>query len=546
VDRLHPITQGRPATPRAAWLGDLAGGITSGVVALPLALAFAIASGVEPKAGLYTAIVAGIVASLVGGSPLQITGPTGAMAVVLVGVVAQYGLEQVWVAGLMAGVILIALGVCRLGRSISLLPLPVIAGFTAGIGVIIFVGQLGNAFGIKVPLHATGVMAQMVWHANHFGQVNVATVMLTVFVIGIKVAAGRFKSIIPGSLIALVAATALASWLKLDVARIGSIPAGLPWPVVPRVLWSSLPALIHPALALAALGAIESLLSATVADRLSGGKKHDPDRELIGQGVANLVVPFFGGIPCTGAIARTAVNIRAGARTRWSGVVHGLFIALVLVVLGPVAAQVPLAALAGVLMVVSVRMIEWEQIKLIKRSTKSDFAVLVLTCCVTIFFDLVTAVEVGLAAAALFFIRRMADVHVISHSQVPVASGLPAELTNDIGVIDVDRPLFFGDAHRLEEIVLADQHRAIVLRLSVACTMDVTAAMVLLDMHRELDQRGVRLALSDVAPEVYALLERLGILAALGPENVFLQAEEAVAAIANDWLAKQRAHPMPA
>jgi SulP family sulfate permease len=235
------------------------------------------------------------------------------------------------------------------------------------------------------------------------------------------------------------------------------------------------------------------------------------------------------------------VNIRAGARTRWSGVIHGAFIAMIVLALGPIAAHIPLAALAGILMVVSARMVEAEQIKLVARSTKSDCVVMLLTWAVTVVFDLVTAVEVGLAAAALFFIRRMADVHVIDHPEVPAGAGLPAAVANEIGVIDMDRPLFFADAHRFEEIVLADRHRAIVMRLAAATTMDVTAAMVLIDLRRELANRGVRLVLSDVQPAVLALLERVGFVEALGPGNIFPHAEEAVAAIGRDLQAARAA-----
>lgn len=514
---------------RPQWIGDVMGGLTSAVVALPLALAFAVASGVDPKAGLYTAIVAGIVGSVFGGSAVQITGPTGAMAVVLAGIVAQYGLGQVMVAGLMAGLIQIGLGLGRLGRLISYLPFPVITGFTNGIGVLIFLGQLGNMLGLAAQTPKGALHHQVFWQLSHLPLANPATVALTVLVITTILLWGKLNQVIPGSLVALLLATVGSVWLGLEVPRIGAIPQGLPLPTAPTVDWDALNNLLRPALALAALGSIESLLSATVADRMTGGKRHDPDRELIGQGLANVAVPFFGGIPATGAIARTAVNIRSGAKTRLSGVLHGLMIALVVLALGPLAAHIPMAALAGILMVTSFRMIEWEQVKLLAYSTKSDLTVMLITWGVTVVFDLVLAVEVGLVAAAVLFIRRMSDVHLVKHPEVPLAIGVPPEIAGEIAVYDIDRPLFFGDAQRFAEMVLADpSRRAIILNMGATTTMDVTAALCFDDLVRELRHREVPVGLVGVTPEVQELLSRLGVIGRIGRQHLFTRAEEAV------------------
>lgn len=501
-------------TASPAWVGDLTGGVTSAVVALPLALAFAVASGVPAQAGLYTAIVAGIVAALVGGAPLQITGPTGAMAVILVGLVAQHGLAGIWIAGLMAGLLQVALGVLRLGGLAALLPMPVVTGFTAGIGVIILLGQLGNAVGVALPAAHGGPVRQLPELAGRLGATNPAALGLTLGVLLVMAVWPRLNRTIPGSLVALVAATGAAVGLGLDVPRIGAIPQGLPVPALPPFDPAKLGGLVQPAIALAALGAIESLLSAAVADRLAGTPPHDPNRELIGQGLANLAVPFFGGIPATGAIARTAVNIRAGARTRFSGVVHGLAIALVLVVLGPLAAQIPLAALAGILVAVSFRMIEWELIRRVWRATRSDFAVLALTFGTTVAFDLVLAVEVGLAAAALLFIRRMADLHLTMRPAPGLDAALPEPLRGAVAVYDLDRPLFFADAHRFAEALQAEPgRRAVILRLDATTTLDVTAAQALEDVLATLRRRGTLAVLCGLAPEALALLDRLGIAA---------------------------------
>lgn len=531
-------SQGLATTPRAAtFFGDLAGGVTSAVVALPLALAFAIASGVDPKAGLYTAIVAGIVASLFGGSQLQITGPTGAMAVVLVGIVAQYGLQGVWIAGLMAGLIQLGLGLARMGRLAALLPMPVITGFTAGIGVIIFIGQLGNALGLAATPLEGGPLGQLTAVARHAVAANPAAIALTAGVLVIMWLWPRLNKTVPPSLVALVALTGVATAFQLDVPRIGAIPQGLPMPAWLPVDPARLGELVRPAIALAALGAIESLLSATVADRLAGAKPHDPNRELIGQGLANIAVPFFGGIPATGAIARTAVNIRAGAKTRLSGVVHGVTIALVLVALAPLAGQIPLAVLAGILLGVSARMIEWDQIRLVMRATRSDVIVLVVTWATTVLFDLVLAVEVGLAVAALLFIRRMADLHLTPHRPVDHASP-----DAEVLVYDLDRPLFFGDAQRFADTLhtLPDR-RAVVLCMDSVTTLDVTAALALGEALADLRRRGVAIALCGMQPPVSAMLARLSVLPADAEVRRFGGVEEAVAALRTELVSPKAA-----
>lgn len=523
-----------PSKSTPVWVGDLVGGVSSAIVALPLALAFAVASGVAPKAGLYTAIVAGIVGALCGGAPLMITGPTGAMAVVLIGIVGQYGLANVWIAGLMAGVIQILLGLSRLGRLAVMLPLPVISGFTAGIGIMIFIGQIGNALGLAPAAVRGGAVSQLYQAALQLGHTNLAALGLTLGVVVVMELWQRYnRTLIPPALVALVLATGVASIFHLDVPRIGAMPHGLPMPVVPSFHLGMIRALIHPALALAALGSITSLLSASAADRLVVGTHHDPDRELIGQGLVNLAVPFFGGIPATGAIARTTVSIRAGARTRVSGVVHGLTILLGLLAFAPLASAIPQAVLAGILLVVSARMIDWGQIRLITRSTKSDCAVLALTGFTTVAFDLVLAVEVGLGAAALLFIRRMADLHLVKHPEVPLACGLSPTIASEIGVYDLDRPLFFGDAYRFAEMVLTDPNRrAVVLCMGSVTTMDVTAAMALDEIVEGLERRGVALAICGVPTGVHRMLERVGVLSNLAAIPEYARPEDAVAALA--------------
>ncbi len=519
------------------WRGDVTGGLTAAIVALPLALAFAIASGVDPKAGLYTAIVAGTLAAIFGGSPVQITGPTGAMAVVLIGIVAKYGIEKVWLAGLMAGLIQVALGMAKLGRLVKFIPYPVTAGFTNGIAVIIFFGQLNNFFGLQLPRsdHFLPGLWQTITQVE---ATQWAAVGLALVVIVTKLFWGRLSTPIPGSLVGLVLATAIAAGFHLPVPTIGTIPQALPLPHgIPH--WHDfglIRELINPALALAALGSIESLLSAVVADGMTVSEKHNSDRELIGQGIANMVVPFFGGIPATGAIARTAVNVRAGGKTRLSGVIHGLALAAIMLTLAPLAAQIPLAALAGILMVTSVRMVEWEAIGLLLRATYADFAVMMLTWLVTICFDLVLAVEVGLIAAGVLFIKRMSD---LSMGRVPEAEafppGVPLELSKQIAVYRVDGPLFFGAAERFATFLRDEPEvKYLILRLRFVPNMDTTGLVALEDIYHDLERRGCRLILSGLQPEVEHLLERSGLLAHIGADNCFETTDAAIHSLSPD------------
>ncbi len=514
--------------------GDFAGGLTAAVVALPLALAFAVASGVEPKAGLYTAIVAGIVAAIFGGSPVQITGPTGAMAVILVGIVAKYGLEKVWIAGVMAGIIQIALGVAKLGQLVKFIPYPVTAGFTNGIAVIIFCGQLNNFFGLQLPRQEHFLPG--LWQTlTHVEALNWAAVLLAMLVIATNLLWPKINTTIPGSLMGLVLATAIASYLHLEVPTIGAIPQALPMlQGIPH--WNNfglIRELINPALALAALGSIESLLSAVVADGMTVSEKHNSDRELIGQGLANIIIPFFGGIPATGAIARTAVNVRSGGKTRLSGVIHGIALALIVLTLAPLAAQIPLAALAGILMVVSLRMIEWEAIGLLLRATYSDFAVMILTWLVTILFDLVLAVEVGLIAAGALFIKRMSDLSLAKIPETEVfPPGIPLELGKEIAVYRVDGPVFFGAAERFVTFLREQPEvKYLILRLRFVPNMDTTGLVALEDIYHDLARHNCRLILTGLQPQVKQLLERSGLLQTIGLSNCFETTTDAIYSI---------------
>ncbi|MDX1920091.1 MAG: SulP family inorganic anion transporter [Candidatus Caenarcaniphilales bacterium] len=519
----------------STWKSDLTAGITVAIVALPLALAFAVASGVEPKAGLYTAIIAGILASLFGGSKFQITGPTGAMAVILIDIVRKYGIEEVWLAGFMAGAIQLILGINKLGGLVKFIPYPVITGFTNGIAIIIFCGQINNFLGLQLP-RADDLFLELTNTVKNLSLVNWAALSIGGLVVLINIFWNKFDFYItrkiPASLVSLVLATAVCNYFDLSLPRIGEIPQQLPMPQgIPN--WNNF-AVIHnlmpAALALAALGSIESLLSAMVADSMTDSQRHDSNKELIGQGIANMVVPFFGGIPATGAIARTAVNIRAGGKGPLSGIVQGLVLALIVLAFAPWAEQIPLAALAGILLVVSFRMLEWEEVKLLVKTTRSDTTVLFLTFFLTIFFDLILAVEVGLIAAGVLFIKKMSDLSLTKMPEEKIFEpGVPEELSRQIVVYRVDGPLFFGVAERFVNVLHEiTEVKILVLRMRYVSNIDSSGVVALEEIYRDLKSRGCKLVLSGMRSTVRSVLDRSGVLGQIGRENCFESAQKAI------------------
>ncbi|MBB2910306.1 SulP family sulfate permease [Streptosporangium becharense] len=494
---------------------DLVAGLVVAVVALPLALAFGVSSGLGAQAGLVTAIVAGALAAIFGGSNLQVSGPTGAMTVVLVPIVHRHGVGGVLTVGLLAGLILIALAAVRAGRLAGYLPTPVVEGFTAGIAVVIALQQIPAALGVE------GTPGEKVWQtaADAFGRYvadpRPVPLIMTLAVTALILVGARVRPAIPFSLVAVVGATAVAAVAPLDVATIGAIPAGLPAPSLAFADPATLTALLPPALAVAALAALESLLCATVADAMSVGERHDPDRELFGQGIANLVVPLFGGVPATAAIARTAVNVRAGARSRLAALSHAVILAVIVFTAGGLVGRIPLAALAGVLIATTVRMVEVGSLRAIARSTRSDGLVLLLTFTVTVVFDLVTAVAVGVGVAVVLALRAVARTAQLE--QVPLETGdHDAEerrlLAEHIVAYRFDGPLFFAAAHRflLELSEVADV-RVVILRMSRVSTLDATGAQVLGDAITRLERRGIVVLLSGVRPRHDQVLVTLGV-----------------------------------
>ncbi|GII96010.1 SulP family inorganic anion transporter [Sinosporangium siamense] len=488
---------------------DLLAGITVAVVALPLALAFGVSSGAGASAGLVTAIVAGALAAVFGGSNLQVSGPTGAMTVVLVPITAQFGVNGVLLVGLLAGVLLVVLALARVGRFAAFMPTPVIEGFTAGIAVVIALQQVPAALGV------TGVDGERVWAiaadaAMAFARdpqwaAPVVAVLVAVFML----TGMRWRPGVPFSLIGVALATVAAELLTLPVTRIGALPATLPMPSLDFLDTAAIAVLLPSALAVAMLAALESLLCASVADQMRGGERHEPNRELFGQGIANLVTPLFGGVPATAAIARTAVNVRAGARSRLSALVHALVLAVIVFLLAPLVSRIPLAALAGVLLGTTVRMVQIPSLRAIARATRSDGAVMGLTFVVTVALDLTTAVLVGIGVAVVLAVRAVA--RTVQVGRVP----LPAEELGDderIVVYRFEGPLFFAAAHRfLLALSRVTDVQVVVLRMSHVTTVDTTGAGVLGDVITQLEERGITVLLTGVLPGHGKVLEALGV-----------------------------------
>lgn len=526
---------------RKHWLNNIVSGVIVGVVALPLAMAFAIASGVKPEQGIYTAIIAGFLVSVLGGSRLQIAGPTGAFIVVLAGITGEYGVDGLQIATLMAGIILFFFGLAKMGAIIKFIPAPVIVGFTAGIGVIIFVGQWRYFFGLP---EAGGehFHIQLINLLNVLPQLHWITTGLALFSLFIVIYSPGFPGFkrVPGPLTALIMATLLQVIFDFDgVDTIGStfggIPQGLPDFQVPDITWSKVIELIAPAFAIAMLGAIESLLSAVVADGMAG-TRHNSNQELVGQGVANIVVPFFGGFAATGAIARTATNIRNGGNSPLSGIVHSITLVLILLILAPLASDIPLAALAAILFVVAWNMSEVKHfIKMVQRAPRADVVILLITFSLTVFADLVVAVNIGVILAMLHFLRRMAssvEVRQVSDEELSTEAahmGLD-HVPPGILVFTVEGPFFFGAVENFER-ALCFTHtdpEVLIIRLKWVPFMDITGLQTLEEVVRDLHSRGVKVLLSGANTRVQGKLEKAGIIELIGKENNFIDFAQAV------------------
>lgn len=518
VARLLPNRGDYAELPRS-WRRDILAGITVGVVALPLALAFGISSGVGAAAGLITAVVAGLVAAVFGGSHVQVSGPTGAMAVVLAPIVAQYGLGSIALVTVLAGLLVLTAGITGLGRAVTFIPWPVIEGFTLGIAAIIFLQQVPAAFGQGSP--AGGRTLSVAWSVVRQADWPSAarTLAVVAVVATLMVALPRLHRGIPESLTAVIVVAVAVAALDIPVASIGELPAHLPAPVLPQVDLGAMRSLVGAALAIAALAAIESLLSARVAATMAPTGPYDPDRELVGQGLASVASGAFGGMPATGAIARTAVNVRSGARTRVAAIVHSLvLLAVVYLATGPVSA-IPLSALAGVLMVTSFRMISVSTVRKILCSTRSDAVTFVLTAAITVCFDLIEAVQIGVVVAAFFALRGVARRSSVTREELP---GPRRPGDDQIALLRLDGAMFFGVAERISNEITGTGEpctSVVIIRLSQLGMLDATGANTLAQIATELESRGITVIIKGVRPEHMSLLANVGVFDSLRHEN---------------------------
>lgn len=521
-------------------IADLTAGVTVGLVALPLALAFAISSGLAPQAGIYTAVVAGGLISLLGGSRLQIGGPTGAFVVIVAGIVAEHGVEGLFVCTLMAGVMLVVLGATGMGSAVRFIPRPVIVGFTNGIAVLIASTQLRDLFGLDVRTVPSDFFPRMQLLGSLLSTWSPSATALGFGTIGMIILASRVSKRIPGAIAALAIGTAVVLTFGLSVetigTRFGGIPAGLPAFHVPTIRLDLLGTLLVPAMTVALLGAIESLMSAMVADRMSGDR-HDSNVELVAQGVANIASPLFGGLPATGAIARTATNIRSGAQTPVAGVVHALTLTGILLVAAPLARYIPLAVLAGILVVVAYNMGEWGEIRELLRLTKTDVLVWIVTFALTVFADLTEAVGVGMVCAALLFIKRVADTTTVSAvTDDYVREGHAHSLQNHtipsyVRILRIHGPFLFGATDKLRPL-LDDAHGLppiVILRLRNMTALDATGLRAFEELAETLHASGRTLLLCGARHQPARLIARADFHRHIGDANICDNVTDALA-----------------
>lgn len=519
------------------FMSDLMAGIIVGIVALPLAIAFGIASGVTPEKGIITAIVAGFIISLLGGSKVQIGGPTGAFIIIIYGIIQQYGLEGLTIATLMAGAFLILFGVLRLGTIIKYIPYPIVVGFTSGIAVTIFTTQIKDLFGLTIDNVPSDFIEKWGVYLTHFGTIDAWSTAVGVLSVVVIAVMPRINKKIPGSLVAIIIMTVAALLLKnyagvTTIETIGdrfSVSNAIPDAHVPAMTWETIKGLVAPALTIAVLGAIESLLSATVADGVIGDH-HNSNTELIAQGVANLASPLFGGIPATGAIARTMTNINNGGKTPIAGIIHAVVLLLIFLFFMPLAQYIPMACLAGVLVVVSYGMSGWRSFLTLMKNPKSDVTVLLITFFLTIIFDLTVAIEVGLIIACLLFMKRMSettDVKVVMDEiseESDISSGNLEHLTipKGVEVYEINGPYFFGAGNRFEEIMASfgDRPKVRIIRMRKVPFVDSTGIHNLTNLCTMSKNEGIEVVLSGVSEKVHSQLNKARFYDLLGERNI--------------------------
>lgn len=522
---------------------EVMAGVLVGIVALPLAIAFAIASGVKPEQGIFTAIIAGFLISLLSGSRVQIGGPTGAFIVVVFGIVAKFGYDGLAMATLMAGLMLVAMGLARMGAVIKFIPYPMTVGFTSGIALIIATTQIKDFFGLTIPAPSGEFIHKILEYVRHADSLNLSALLVGGISLLIIVFWGKLTRKIPGSIIAILVGTGLVHFFALPVETIGSqfgsMPSMLPMPRMPHLDWGMVPQLISPALTIALLGAIESLLSAVVADGMTG-MRHRSNMELVAQGAANIATPFFGGIPATGAIARTATNIKNGGRTPVAGMVHAVTLLLILLLFGRWAVLIPMPTLAAILLVVAFHMSEWRHFVKLFRASKSDILVLLSTFFLTVFVDLTVAIQTGVVLSALLFMKRMAQVTEVRNitSELNEEYGkddaldiATREVPKGVEVFEIYGPFFFGAVTQFKDTlsIVKTPARVLILRMRHILTIDATALHALEDLLAKTRKDGTLLILSGVRPQLRVALDRNRLTGEIGVENIFGHIDDALA-----------------
>lgn len=515
---------------KAQLIKDIIAGIIVAIIALPLSIALAIASGVGPEQGLYTAIIAGFFISFFGGSRVQIGGPTAAFVVIIYGIVAEYGTDGLIVATILAGIILVIMGICHFGSLIKYIPYTITTGFTCGIAVTLFVGQLKDFFGLQIKSVPSEFLDKIIAYGKNIGTINVTATVIGLVAVAIMLIWPKVTDKIPGSLVAIIVTTAIVYFAKLDVNTIGSVygqlDSSFPKFHVPAISMKLVQQMLSPAFTIAVLAAIESLLSAVVSDGMIGDT-HKSNAELIGQGLGNIFSGLFGGIPATGAIARTAANVRNGGRTPIAGITHCVTLTVILLVLMPLAALIPMTTLAAVLLVVAANMADWESFfRLCKSAPKSDIIVLVATFFLTVFFDLVVAIEIGVVLAALLFMKRMAetaDIKAWKYTDSPDITPGEAEKLRDIphsiSVFEICGPMFFAAADQILNINSHHHTKAVVIRMRSVPAIDASAMKSLHELFNRAKRKNITLIFSHVNEQPMHVMEKDGFIELVGKEN---------------------------
>ena len=521
------------------FLKDLVAGVVVAIIALPLSIALALASGVGPEQGIYTAIVAGFIISLLGGSQVQIAGPTAAFATIVAGIVARNGMEGLAAATILAGIILILMGLCRFGALLKFIPFTITTGFTSGIAVTIVIGQLKDFFGVTYPsgMPSIETMEKLKAFIAGFSSFNTDALIVGLVCLAILIIAPRFSEKIPGSLLAVIAGILMVKFLPLQVNTIGdlyTISNKLPSFHLPQMSFETIRLALPDAFTIAVLAAIESLLSCVVADGMINGR-HRSNMELAAQGAGNIASALFGGIPATGAIARTAANVKNGGRTPVAGMVHAIVLALILVIFMPYAAMIPMPAIAAILFMVAYNMCQWRTFAdLLKTAPKSDIAVLILTFFLTILFDLVVAIEIGILVAVLLFMKRMSDVAEVrswkyAEDEEEAEQEKLRKLPSSINVYEISGPLFFGAAGIIGQIAVKDHAKCLILRMNSVPALDSTALNALTELYDKCTQKKITIILSHVNQQPMNVMEKAGFTQKIGMENICDNIDDAIA-----------------